>query len=135
TAKASFAGVDTATKGSWRGGLFGTEGAFISNLPSKLSSYAQVSVSDSAQWVWSPWTPDPRALQYPEDARKRMASCWYGGAFTINLAFTDARTHRVSLYLCDWDSTSRAERIEILDAVTGAILSTQNFANFNAGQY
>jgi uncharacterized delta-60 repeat protein len=134
SAKASFAGINSTTKGSWRG-LLANDGAAIPMLPFKLPGYAQPSVADAGLWTWSTWTSDVRGMQYPFDARKRMASCWFGGAFTIDLGITDAQTHRVSLYVCDWDSTARAERIEFLDAATGTVLSTQNVADFNGGEY
>ena len=88
--------MNTTTKGMWRG-VLGTEGAAVAAVPFKLPSYLQVSVQDASLWTWSTWSPDLRGMQYPEDMRKHMASCWYGGAFTINLSITDGRTHRVSI--------------------------------------
>jgi hypothetical protein len=35
----------------------------------------------------------------------------------------------------DWDSTSRAETISILDASTNAVLDTETFSSFHNGEY
>jgi hypothetical protein len=35
----------------------------------------------------------------------------------------------------DWDSTTRIQRIDILDAATGAVLDTRTISSFNTGQY
>jgi hypothetical protein len=41
----------------------------------------------------------------------------------------------VALYMVDWDSFSRAQRIEVLDAATGRVLDTRTVTGFNGGQY
>jgi hypothetical protein len=44
----------------------------------------------------------------------------------------------VSLYLLDWDgagATARSERVEVLDAGTGAVLDAQAVSGFGGGRY
>jgi hypothetical protein len=42
----------------------------------------------------------------------------------------------VSLYLLDWNGDgTRSQRIEVIDATTGAILDTRNASAFQSGLY
>ena len=57
-------------------------------------------------------------------------SCWAPGA-----AGRTPPGARYALYLLDWDSTTRSERIDIVDAATGAVLNSQTTSSFNGGKY
>ena len=48
---------------------------------------------------------------------------------------TDGQTHDLGLYVVDWDTTTRAEQIQISNATTGAVLNTQNVTSFSSGDY
>jgi hypothetical protein len=49
---------------------------------------------------------------------------------------TDGNTHQIALYALDWDTTSRAETITIVEANNPSIvLSTQTVSSFNGGTY
>jgi hypothetical protein len=41
----------------------------------------------------------------------------------------------VALYLLDWDTTTRAETVSVLDASTNTVLDTQTFSSFHNGLY
>jgi hypothetical protein len=41
----------------------------------------------------------------------------------------------VALYALDWDSSSRAQRVEVRDATTGALLDSRTMTGFRGGQY
>jgi hypothetical protein len=43
--------------------------------------------------------------------------------------------HQVALYLLDWDTTARSERVDILDAGTGTLLDSQTASAFHGGKY
>jgi hypothetical protein len=75
-----------------------------------------------------------RALQKANTA-DRLAATWYGLTFTIDLNLVDGLTHRVALYVVDWDSTSRIQIIEVRDSVTNALLDTRTVSGFHDGQY
>jgi hypothetical protein len=51
------------------------------------------------------------------------------------LNLTDGKSHRIALYLLDWDTTTRAETITILDATSQAVLDSESFASFQNGEY
>ena len=99
-----------------------------------LPAYAQLTLAGQSAYTWAGSTTDVRALQRPTGT-DRFAATWYaGGSFTLDLALTDGSPHQVALYAVDWDIRSRAERIDVLDAATNALLDTRTLANFDNGQ-
>jgi len=40
----------------------------------------------------------------------------------------------VALYLLDWDGQGRSERVDVLDAATGQVYSSQVVSEFGSGQ-
>src|SRR5262249_7906988 len=76
-----------------------------------------------------------RALQKAA-ASDRIAATWYSStSFTVDINLTDGRTHRLGAYFLDWDTTSRSERVEVLDAATGSVLDTRTVSSFHNGEY
>src|SRR5206468_501879 len=68
----------------------------------------------------------------------RIASYWTSDtSFTVNLDLTDGQVHRLALYALDWDNAGggRVERVDVLDAASGAVLDSQVVANFQGGKY
>ena len=41
----------------------------------------------------------------------------------------------MSLYALDWDTTSRVERIDVIDPSTGTVLDTRTISSFQNGDY
>jgi uncharacterized delta-60 repeat protein len=129
-----FVGTDTTTKGNWRG-VYGAEGYNVIGSSANYPSYAQVSGAGKQDWVWNQTTADGRGLQ-TADGSSRIAGCWYQpGTFTINVNFTDGSTHRLALYLCDWDFAGRTETVDLIDGNTGAVLQARSVSGFSGGQY
>ena len=68
-----------------------------------------------------------------------MAACWYvdgaGSSFTFDVNLTDGRVHRVSLYALDWENAGRVERVDVLDAATGAVLDSRSVSAFSGGTW
>ncbi|WP_261344031.1 S8 family peptidase [Aquisphaera giovannonii] len=130
-----FVGANTTAKGNWQG-AFGADGYSIPRGASALPSYAAVSPSGASLYTWSTTTTDARALSVPGSTSARLATCWYSPtSFTIDVNLTDGQAHKVSLYLLDWDSTSRSEQVQVVDASTGAVLDTRSASSFNGGTY
>jgi len=130
---AAFVGVDTTTRGNWIG-QYGGDGYSLVDDATSLPAYAQLGVSGAAQWTWAGSTSDPRALQRA-GGTGRLAATWYGTAFTFDVNLTDGQPHQVSLYMLDWDTTSRQQRVDVVDAVTQQVLDTRTVSGFNGGQY
>ena len=65
-----------------------------------------------------------------------MASCLYSGkTFCLDVNLTDGRSHQVALYMLDFDTTSRAQTVQVTNATTGSVLDTRAVSNFSGGQY
>ena len=48
---------------------------------------------------------------------------------------TDGNTHKISLYLLDWDGSARAETVTIVDANSSAVLNAESYSSFHNGEY
>ena len=138
TTTATFIGSDPTTQGNWQG-VYGANGYNIINDSTSYPAYAQVTPAGQQSYVWDaqPGT-DVRALQRATSGR--IAACWYspglvGDSFSVDVNLTDGAAHRVALYLLDWDNNGRAIRIDVLDAATQQVLSTQNAQSFSGGVY
>ena len=133
---ATFVSTDVTTAGSWKG-VYGGDGYNVINDTASYPAYVTVTPSGNSLWTWSFSTNDVRALQKASSSTDRIAASWYSsGAFTIDLAFKDNLTHKVALYLLDFDlwGGGRTERVDILDP-NGTVLSTRSVMGFGGGQY
>ncbi len=133
SAAATFVSTDTSTHGNWRG-IYGGDGYSIVGDSASLPSYASMSAIGAQTYIWASGTSDTRALQLAESPSQRIAATWYATTFDLDVNLTGG-SHQVALYSVDWDTTSRAQRIDVLDAVTGTVLDTRNVTNFSGGQY
>ena len=132
---ASYLRTDTTTRGTWTG-TYGADGYALFNGASSSPSYATVTASGQQSWTWASSTSDPRALQTSPGSTSRMASCFYSGnSFSLDVNLTDGRTHQVALYMLDFDTTFRAQTVQVINATTGSVLDTRSVSNFNGGQY
>ena len=102
----------------------------------QLPSYAVVTpYIRPVELTWTSSTTDPRALQVP-GGTGRIAATWYSaGTFKVDVNLTDGQTHDLELYFLDWEGAGRAEQVQISDATTGAVLSTNSVTSFRAGAY
>jgi hypothetical protein len=132
---ATFAGADTTTQGTWTG-KFGADGQLIANDLNKVPAYASLGIAGDSTYTWTTSTTDERALQTASGSSSRIASAFFAaGDFILDVNLTDGKSHKISLYLCDWDDNGRAETVSTMDAVTGATLNTQRFSSFAGGVY
>jgi hypothetical protein len=134
-AAALFVETDTTTSGTWKG-VYGADGFAINSDVTSYPAYAQVSINGSS-YVWAASTADTRALQKGSPtATDRIASAWYSSTtFNIDLNLTDGNSHRVAIYGLDWDGKGRAERIDVIDLVSGNVLDTRSISAFTNGEY
>jgi hypothetical protein len=131
---ASLLKTDATTGGTWIG-TYGATGYDVVGNAARLPGYASVTPSGQKNCVWAASATDPRALQDPGGSG-RVAACWYSStSFKVDVNLTDGQVHDLELYFLDWDSTARAESVQISDAASGAVLSTQSVASFHNGIY
>jgi hypothetical protein len=94
-----------------------------------------VALGAHSDFTWAASTADVRALRNAANTG-RLAATWYAGSsFTIDLNLSDGQTHRVALYALDWDGAGRSERVDVLDAATGAVLDSRVLSAFGGGEY
>jgi hypothetical protein len=135
TSSASFAGIDTSTRGFWQG-VYGAKGYTIANSASQPAGYGTYAVNGDFTYTWASQTTDPRALETMPGYGIASAYTQYAGkSFTINVDIADGTAHKISLYLLDWDTATRSQTITITDASTNALLDTESFTGFHSGEY
>jgi hypothetical protein len=129
-----FVGVNTTTQGNWAG-VFGSRGYQMMGFGGNLPAYATVKPSGHSEWIWSWSSTATPALRKPR-LTDRIAACWYSAtSFDVNVNIADGQASKVSFYCLDWDAQNRTQRIDVLDATTGAILHTTNVSSFQTGSY
>ena len=91
-------------------------------------------MSGGTPCTWTTASNQPAALQPPGGGSNRIAACWYSNtSFTVDVDVTDGQKHGLELYFLDWDSHGRVEQVQVINAVTGAVLSTQTVSSFSSG--
>ncbi|HXB67001.1 MAG TPA: hypothetical protein VNY05_02090, partial [Candidatus Acidoferrales bacterium] len=130
----AFVKADTTTQGTWKT-VYGADGEAIANDVTNYPAYAQVALTGQAAATWVTTTADVRGLQKGV-LTGRIAATWFATAgFNIDINLTDGLPHQVALYCLDWDAVGRAERIDVLDTVTGQVLASSSVSAFASGQY
>ena len=119
---------DAATE--WLG-TFGSQGAFIPGLLMPPEIPAVPFTHNGATWIWAQNTTDPRGLLKPGSSG-RIASCIYGQS--MDLVFTLPGPQRVTFFICDWDTSARQQRIELLKP-NGEVEKWVEAKLFNGGAY
>jgi RHS repeat-associated protein len=137
TTSATFLKLDTTTQGNWKG-KYGSEGYAVVNDSTNYPAYAQVSLTGHNVYTWAASTTDVRALQKATvGSTDRIAATVYSSTeFTFDLNLTDGQAHQVAFYCLDWDYNDvRAQKVEIIDAASGAVLDSRNMSAYRNGQY
>ncbi len=133
--QATFVKLDANTLGNWKG-VYGSEGYNVVGNADNYPSYVQVSFDGRSDRIWSWSTTETRASLKAASTTDRIAAAAQStNALTVNLDMADTNTHRFAMYFLDWERTGRVQRVEIIDAVTGAVLDTQTMSSFQEGKY
>ncbi|AMV40320.1 S8 family serine peptidase [Planctomyces sp. SH-PL62] len=130
-AAASFKGTDATTRGTWQG-TYGAAGAALAAVGSPTAP--GFALKSGQTTIWNSATTDVRGLQRP-GASTRIAATWVGSSPIVVDLDLSAGPRAVSLYFVDWYSNSRSQKVEVLDAVTGAVLDSRSIASFHGGVY
>lgn len=135
---ASFVKIDFDTMGNWIG-RYGADGHNLSQYSnSKIPAYAKVTLSGHSNYTWAASANPLSALQKPENQIDRIAATWYAPkTYTIDVNFTDGNSHQIALYALDYDSTVRAETINVRDVSNGVVLDSRSLSagSFRDGVY
>ncbi|WP_165065984.1 Ig-like domain-containing protein [Paludisphaera rhizosphaerae] len=129
---ATYAGSDATTRGTWAS-AYGAGGYALAGSADTLGSAFGLGLGGVPTYTWQAGSSDPRGLEQPQ-ASGRILAGWYKDAFTVAV---DAGTtpQKVSLYFVDADGGGRSQRVEVLDAATGAVLDTRVVSDFGGGVY
>lgn len=119
-----------------RPGLFSAWRSANSDAPILAWDSPSTQIDHNTIYTRAASTQDRIAPQRP-GAADRVAATWYSGtSFTVDVNLTDGRAHRVSAYAMDWDGGgSRSQRVEVLDAATGAVVDGRTLSSFSGGSY
>ncbi len=134
TPTADFIKQDTTTKGTWIN-TYGVQGYDVINAAASLPSYATVTPAGQTAFTTVASTSDPRALQVPGGSNRVVAGWYASWSFTVAVTLADGQPHGLELYFLDWSNSGRVERVQIANAATGAVLSTQTISSFASGVY
>jgi hypothetical protein len=102
----------------------------------RIANGIVVSPSGHSQWTWTESADTDSRVLHNFGTNTRVASCWYQkDSFEIELNFTDALQHTVSVYCLDWDRAGRVQRVDVLDANSRRVLHSQQLQQFENGVY
>jgi YD repeat-containing protein len=136
-ASAAFVKLDTTTQGNWKG-TYGADGFALVGEPGHYPAYVQLTNIGGAAYTWADPATDVRALQKsPAGSTERIAATLYSSTeFGWNINLTDGQEHQFAMYALDWDANNaRAQKVEIRDAATGALLDSRDMSAYSNGQY
>jgi hypothetical protein len=135
---AEYLGVDTATEGTWTG-VYGADGQMIADHVNEPPGYALVTFPGALMSTWALVADDRRALQKASGSVLRIASRYHPATpskvLSIRLELTDLKTHRIALYLCDWDNAGQVESVSVFNAVTHQLLDTRRYTALVNGKW
>lgn len=133
-----FQGTDTTTQGTNWQNQYGSQGEYVVGDPngSALPGYAKLSVNGQTTQVVQATSHSKYALQKVGNYKQNVAAYWSStSSFTIGLNLTDGQAHNVTLYTADFKHKNQAERIQVLDVTTGAVLYTQDLSSLGMGTF
>jgi len=136
-ATATFVTTDTTTEGTWKG-TYGVDGYDIfedTTTPNPVvPSYATFSFGAHKVGLWTNNTTAVNCLQKAAPgSTTRIAGVWFQTSWSMTVNMTG--THKLALYLLDFNNSGYAETVTIKDAGTGAFLNSQAASSFSGGKY
>jgi len=129
---ATFVKSDVVTQGSWKG-AYGSAGSSIVADATSLPSDVQLMTLGGNAWIWATATGDLRALQRASSGR--VMAAYYGATFSVDLTVTAPSPRQIAFYVADYDSSGRQQRIDVVDAASGALLDSRTVTSFPGGVY
>ena len=135
----TYQGTDATTTGAnWRN-TYGSQGSFIAGdnntgtVPAYVSGF---DITGGTPTVLANATLNVHGLQKTYDLRHNIESYYSTTtSMDVDADLTDGLAHTVTLYLADYGNKRRAERVQVIDVTTGAVLVTQDVSNFSKGQF
>ena len=88
-------------------------------------------------YTWAnPYDRDPGAARSRAEPAA-IAAAWYASSsFTVDVDVTNGQSYNLELYVLDYNGgNARSEQIQLSNASTGAVLSTETVSDFTNGAY
>ncbi len=137
-ASASLLSVDDHSAGGWVG-QYGMQGFYVAMTGAAPHWPAGVhgGLFRSNLYMWEQQATDVRRVEHPRGPIPPHAGQWFSGDnFSLDLDLRGAdKSYQVALYLLDWDSDSRVQRLDVVDADSGKVLLTRTDDHFKMGRY
>ena len=127
-------GRDSFRQGDWLG-AYGSQGFVLPGDDAAAPLYAGVSVTGATTSTWATNGLDPRAPMRTDGLPAAYCSSWSGSGFTIDVDVGDGQAHDLALYALDANDQGLEEQIQVLDALTGAVLDAESISSFGSGVY
>lgn len=140
---AGFVASDSTTQGTSRG-LFGTQGSFVIGASNFFPSVATSNLGrtttpeNSTTKLITSSTHDVRAPLDPTTNLSNNRVVGYlqtTSSYDVDVDLGAGGSSRLSAYFVDFDKKNRVEKVEIVDADTDQVLSSQTLRNFSGGKY
>ncbi len=123
--------------GTWQA-AYGSQGAFIvGDSPTFPGFVTGASSADAVTSILRSSSKRAQALQkatLPND-RIEAVTASTTGTVEVDLIFTDGLSHRVSLYMADYDNKHRVQTVSVVDADTNQVLDVRTVSKFAKGHY
>lgn len=138
--KGFFVGSNSTLGGRWRGS-FGLSGQWVvgaqTGFPAFVSSTPAPSPAGSGSiTLLSGNTGNVAAPQNPNLTRGNLVGYLQTqGTTSLPVSIADGTTRRLTAYFVDFDRRRRVQRVELVDATTGQVLSSQLMRDFQRGKY
>lgn len=132
------AGAITETERGLRGDWpehYGSQGFVLFGGQTNLPSLLALTPPGSARQEWPELIGDRRAPLLPDRSARVAIGYATSPEITLELNFSDPETHRVTLYLVDWNRSQASITLFIESGTTGQILDSQTMSGFEEGAY
>jgi len=140
-----YAGSDRETLGDWEG-TYGNYAYILSGMNVETNNYewpiqngysgpyditGGTGINDISYSVYVRKCIDSegRALETADEEERRASEYWGNSTITLNIP---SGSYKLSIYVLDWDSTTRAENITVTDSTGSA---STIVSNFHDGKY
>ncbi len=139
TSPSLFLGTNTTISGAnWRN-QYGSQGDVIAgdnNADTNATYVSSLTMTGETTKILSAANANPTALAKNYDIARNITAYWSSStSFDIDLIFSDANLHQVTLYAADYENKNRSERIEEIDPTTGDVLASTDILSFHKGVF
>jgi hypothetical protein len=133
-ARATFHAYDDTTQGNWIG-AYGSQGYVLFGHATNAMPSLGITPLNGFLFVSSQNSLLPGALQRLDNTNRFAAEWVEGNQHLIDFNLKDGFDHLVAIYFHDNGGVYRESSVQMLDAVSGAVLDSRPVANFPNGKY